>query len=181
MGLCLQALMALKKGDIPGWGAQRKGGHAGPCRKRRDEAERARGLMLGSSPRVRREARGFRNHQTVPKICVVLETAQYPRRGQAWGRLFQKSRDPGPPPTESWVPMVTLSGLTTWAGPEGRGWLFRLGSQAGLGPRSAPGLVTQRKGPTVSLTRRQIRSHQAVPPSRPAPPGSAPHLWTAAR
>lgn len=138
VGLCLQALMALKKGGIPGWRAQRKGGHAGPCRKRWDEAEQVRGLMLGSSPRVRREARGFRDYQTVPKICVVLETARYPRRGGSLGKTLSKvsglwastHRVLGPRGYPFW--------LTTWAGPkvsEGQGWLFWLGSQAGLGPR----------------------------------------------
>ena len=65
--------------------------------------------MLGSSPRVRREARGFRDYQTVPKICVVLETARYPRRGGSLGKtlsslgtLGQHPSSPGSP----WFPFL---------------------------------------------------------------------------
>ena len=97
-------------GPSPGWGAQGKDGHAGPCGKRRGEAEWTRGLVLGSSPRVRREARGFKDHQRQSlKSVQSLNQPGTHAGGKAGKTSFESLRNLGwcpPSPRSPWLPLL---------------------------------------------------------------------------
>lgn len=88
-------------------GSQGKGGDAGLRGRGQDEVSQARGLVLGPSPRVGREARGFGDQQGQSLKSVPSLKRHGSHVGvwvQAPGSLILKPWDPRPAPSESWGP-----------------------------------------------------------------------------